>query len=151
MMRCIIFDSGPLGLVLQRPGYPQADACRQWMLGHLAAGCRVILPEIIDYEIRRELLRLNKQTAIELLDGFAAADPERFLPLASDDLRLAAQLWADTRRSGAPTADWHALDIDVILAAQVLNMGLQSDEFVVATSNVSHLARFVPAREWPAI
>lgn len=151
MTRYIVFDSGPLGLVLQQPGYPQADACRQWIMHHLAAGRRVVLPEIIDYEIRRELLRLNKRAAIQLLDDFIIAEPDRFLPLTSADLRLAAQLWADARRAGMPTSDPHALDIDVILAAQVQNMGVPRDDVVVATSNVRHLARFVPAQEWPSI
>jgi hypothetical protein len=48
-------------------------------------------------------------------------------------------------------ADPHALDIDVILAAQVLNAGLPISDFVVATSNVKHLSEFVPSKEWNGI
>ena len=47
------------------------------------------------------------------------------------------------------TRSW--LDIDVILAAQALSLGLPADEFVVATSNVEHLAVMVPARNWREI
>lgn len=66
-------------------------------------------------------------------------------------MRLAADLWAAARRRGMPTADRHALDIDVILAAQVLSHGYDPRDFVVATSNVTHLAQFVPSREWQTI
>ena len=60
-------------------------------------------------------------------------------------------LWAGARTRGKPTADVHALDIDVILAAQVLSKGFQSGSFVVATTNVSHLSQFVPAEVWDQI
>ena len=53
--------------------------------------------------------------------------------------------------SGTPTADVHALDIDVILAAQVLSSGMDLSSTVVATSNVKHLSLFVPVAEWSSI
>jgi len=43
------------------------------------------------------------------------------------------------------------LDVDVILAAQALNFGGPALHFVVATGNVGHLSRFVPAAEWQNI
>jgi hypothetical protein len=64
---------------------------------------------------------------------------------------LAAELWAKARQRGVPTADPSALDIDVILSAQLLTAGLPSHQFVVATSNVSHLTLFVPAEQWEHI
>ena len=66
-------------------------------------------------------------------------------------MRLAAELWAAVRRQGKPTADHHALDVDVILAAQVLTGGFADGTFIVATANVEHLSRFVPAEEWSKI
>ena len=56
---------------------------------------------------------------------------------------LAADLWATARGTGQKTADDKALDIDVILAAQVLDCGGQ-----VVTTNRKHLQRFVPIFDW---
>ena len=67
------------------------------------------------------------------------------MALASSWL-LAAQLWADARRRGQPTADPHALDGAVILAAQATWLASGGDTVVVATMNATHLARFVDAR-----
>ena len=66
-------------------------------------------------------------------------------------MRLAAELWARARKRGRPTADVSALDVDVILAAQVLSAGYSPSEFVVATTNVSHISQFVPADNWQNI
>jgi hypothetical protein len=96
-------------------------------------------------------LRLKKDKALAALDTFIGAEHGRFLSLTSQDLDRAAGLWADSRRRGVVTADPHALDIDVILAAQALNSSIPTSDFVVATSNVSHLKEFVPAEEWLAI
>ncbi len=151
MMRFIVLDSTPLGLIAQRRGFKLADECRNWLEGHLDAGTRAIVPEIVHYEIRRELIRLGKAKSLAALEVFCESEDDRFLPLNSKALRLAAELWADARRHGAPTADRHALDVDVILAAQILAYGLKSADFIVATANVAHLARFVPAELWSNI
>jgi predicted nucleic acid-binding protein len=50
----------------------------------------------------------------------AAAD--RYVPLTDDALRFAAELWAQSRRTGRPMADPTALLIDGV-AAQALRMG----------------------------
>jgi predicted nucleic acid-binding protein len=151
MKPVIILDSTPLGLVVQRRDHANAEKCRQWLKGVIANGARIIVPEIVNYELRRELLRLGKNGAIAQLAAFNKLVPGRYLPITTAAMDLAAQLWADVRRKGKPTADSHALDIDVILAAQVLSAGLNPSEFVVATSNVSHLSLFVPAEPWEAI
>jgi len=58
-------------------------------------------------------------------------------------MRRAAELWAQARNRGTPTAPPEALDADVILAAQAERAGA-----IVATENVGHLARYVTARHW---
>ncbi|MFI5352420.1 MAG: type II toxin-antitoxin system VapC family toxin [Candidatus Binatales bacterium] len=58
----------------------------------------------------------------------------------------AAELWAQARNRGTPTADPKELDGDVILAAQAEQVGA-----IVVTDNVGHLARFVKARNWREI
>jgi hypothetical protein len=64
-------------------------------------------------------------------------------------MRLAAQLWADARRMGRPTAADAALDGDVILAAQARALGEEAAlPVTVVTTNVAHLSLFVRAALW---
>lgn len=61
MSRVILPDSGPLGLLTAPPGKPgPATDCAHWLADRLAAGDRVLVPEITDYETRRELVRAKK-------------------------------------------------------------------------------------------
>jgi predicted nucleic acid-binding protein len=113
----------------------------------LSAGVRVIVPEITDYEVRRELVRVGKASSVRRLDALAAAT--EYLALATPAMRKAADLWAAVRNAGRPTASEKAIDGDAILAAQAITLGVSS--FVVATTNVGHLTRFVPAEEWKTI
>jgi predicted nucleic acid-binding protein len=112
---------------------------------------RIVVPEIVHYELRRELLRLGKTKALRDLHTFNNAIPDRYVPITTDAMNLAAELWADARRRGFPTAPRDAIDVDVILAAQILSLGLRPADFVVATTNMTHLAQFVPAELWSSI
>jgi hypothetical protein len=150
-VRVIILDSTPLGLIVNRPGHPAADACRAWLRAHMEAAVAVHVPAIIAYELRRELLRIGSTASLTLLDNFLHAEPGRYIPLTDAHLAKAAELWAVARKRGLPTADPLALDIDVILSAQTLSLNLQPDEYAVATSNVGHLSQFVTARPWQGI
>jgi hypothetical protein len=78
-MTIISLNSGPLSLVTQQRGAIEADACKQWLAGHLARGTRVVVPEIVEYELRRELLRAKKTRSLKRLDVFIAADHFIFL------------------------------------------------------------------------
>ena len=55
----------------------------------------------------------------------------------------AAEPWAQARQQGQPTADPHALDGDVILAAQAISLNA-----IVATDNIGHLSRYVETQWW---
>ena len=81
------------------------------------------------------------------LDAFVRAEPNRYLPLTDEALRLAAELWAKTRQEGRPTAPPLDLDVDVILAAQALTLRSGSEP-VVVTTNPRHLQPFVTAQLW---
>jgi len=144
--RAVLLDTGPLGFLTNPARSPSGVACADWLDGLLAKGVRVLVPEVADYEMRRELLRAGKIAGLARLDAFGRT--LEYLPLTTAAMRRAAELWADARRKGLPTADRHALDGDVILAAQALTLGV---EVVVATTNVGHLARFVTAAEWADI
>jgi predicted nucleic acid-binding protein len=75
-----------------------------------------------------------------------------YLPLDTEAMILAAQLWAEARNKGKPFTDDRALDGDVILAAQAKSKNLSSNSAViVVTSNKKHLSCFVDAREWQEI
>jgi predicted nucleic acid-binding protein len=113
----------------------------------IAAGVRVVIPEITDYELRRELLRAGKVASVRRLDALAQAT--EYLPINTTAMRRAAELWALARQQGQPTAADNTIDADMILAAQALTLG--APQVVVATSNVGHLARFVPAEPWQNI
>lgn len=41
---------------------------RVWLKGQLATGARIIVAEVTDYEVRRELLRLGNLRAVQDLD-----------------------------------------------------------------------------------
>jgi len=107
----------------------------------------VLVPEIADYEVRRELLRANKVRGLTRLDALATL--LEYLPLTTVAMRQAAVFWAQARQQGRPTADDKALDGDVILAAQAMTLG--ATDVVIATTNVGHLWRLAPAALWPDI
>jgi hypothetical protein len=145
----IVLDTTPLGLVTQKPGKSNdADACATWVATLIRAGHRIMVPEIVDYEVRRELKRAGQNISIARLDAFNSADLQRYIALTTTAMRLAADLWAEARNTGLATAHKHALDGDVILAAQALSMGADPSDFVVATQNVKHLSRFVRCDFW---
>ena len=123
----------------------------EWAMDRQRAGDQLAVPEIADYEIRRELLRAGKKLSIARLDELCAG--LEYLPLATEVMHDAASLWADARNAGRPTADPHALDGDVILAAQARSAQIEfaSEPVVVATTNVAHLARYTDARLWTDI
>ena len=61
---------------------------------------------------------------------------------------IAAQLWAESRQRGIATADPRELDGDVILVAQARQLQIKGYEVTIVTTNVGHLAQFVPASPW---
>jgi len=147
-MKVIALDSTPLGLITQRPGAAEADACREWASSKIAAGIGIIVPEIVDYEVRRELIRAGKAASVTRLNDFVTHPLVTYLSITTDAMKLAAGLWAESRRKGTPTASPKSLDVDVILCAQILSAGFDLADTVIATANVSHLSLFMPAKIW---
>ena len=123
----------------------------KWAMDRQGAGDRLAVPEIADYEIRRELLRAGKGSGVARLDELCAI--LEYLPLTTPVMHDAASLWADARNAGRPTAHPHALDGDVILAAQARSAQTEfaPESVVVVTTNVEHLSRYTNARLWTDI
>jgi predicted nucleic acid-binding protein len=144
--RLVVLDSGPLGLLTAPPHKAAARPCAQWLASLLAAGSRVVIPEIVDYELRRELLRARKTASVRRLDALERAT--EYLPITTAAMRRAAEVWAEARQQGQPTAADNTIDVDMILIGQAQTLGIP---LVVATTNVGHLSRFVPADLWQNI
>ena len=141
MISRVVLDSGPLGRIAHpRPNPDIAE----WLRQILSAGVEVIVPEIADYEVRRNLLLEGLMTSVMRLDSLK--ERLTYLPLNTPTMLRAGEFWASARKQGCATADPKELDGDVILAAEAESVGA-----VVATENVGHLSLFVDARGWREI
>jgi len=121
-----------------------------WLSQMLQQRRKVLVPAIVYYELKRELLRADKPFSVGRLDLFTKAS-NRYIPLTDEALRLSAELWARARQQGRPTADSKELDIDVILAAQALSFGAATGEVAIVTTNTKHLSQFITAKHWNEI
>jgi predicted nucleic acid-binding protein len=138
----IFLDTELLWLLVHPRGGPKTDALNAILSKRLAQRDELAVAEVCDYEARRELLRKGAARQLTSLDAFI--DTLRFVPIDSTAMRLAAELWAELRRSGRPTAADGTLDCDVILGAQAR----QYEDHVVATENLRHLGRVCNATHW---
>lgn len=98
MSRFIVLDSSPLGMVTNPKATPLTLECKQWLTSLLAQGEIVVIPEIADYEVRRELLRVGKVAGIRQLDQLK--NTLMYIPIETPVMLLAAQLWAKARKEG---------------------------------------------------
>ncbi|XZN90003.1 MAG: type II toxin-antitoxin system VapC family toxin [Microcoleus sp.] len=144
MSRVVLLDAGPIGLVTNPKLSPESTLCTRWLQALIISDIRVIIPEIADYEVRRELLRANKVRGIARLDELA--NSIEYLPITTAAMRQAAMFWAQARQQGQPTAGDKTIDSDMILAAQATTLDVV--DVVIATTNVGHLSRFAIADLW---
>ncbi len=147
MSQVILLDAGPMGLATNPKLSPESLACTQWLQILVSSGSRVIIPEIADYEVRRELLRANKIKGITRLNELTQL--VEYLPITTTAMRQAALFWAQARQQGQPTAGDKTIDGDIILVAQAVTLAVL--DVVIATTNVGHLSRFVSADLWQNI
>jgi toxin FitB len=144
--RFIVFDSDPAGLACHEPGNLERGGVWNWMLNERADGSIIVIPAIVDYEVRRSLISNDLWDSVKRLDALYSAKYVRHLSISDEALRTAAKLWAEVRRRGEPTAHDHALDGDVILSAQAMEYCSDADDWQVITENVAHIARYVGDR-----
>ncbi|MEH2144686.1 nuclease [Nostoc sp.] len=147
MSQVILLDAGPIGLVTNPKLSAESFACSQWLQLLVSSGSRVIIPEIADYEVRRELLRADKVKGIARLDELTQL--LEYLPITTTAMRQAALFWAQARQQGQPTAGDKTIDGDIILVAQAVT--IIGADVAIATTNVGHLSRFVSADLWQNI
>lgn len=117
MTRPVMLDSGPLGKIAHP--CPNADIS-DWIIRLIRADVTIIIPEIADYEVRRNLLLSELTKSVGRLDQLNQVFT--YQSVNTDIMRKASELWAIARKRGRPTADPKELDGDVILAAQALQM-----------------------------
>lgn len=143
----ILLDTSILGQ-LCHPNRQNNQPIVRWLQSLLTtpSDIQVFLPEIADYELRRKILHLIRKgqassKSIERLDDLGKLLD--YLPIDSEIMHRAAELWAESRATGNPTAAEQALDGDVILAAQAVAVNA-----TIVTTNRKHLSRFVPAKDY---
>lgn len=146
-MPIVLLDSTPLGLLSDPKNNRDPVQCKSWANRLVRNDIIVVIPGIIDYELRRQLILSDKAESIQELDQIRSVFPH--LPLTEEMLEKAAELWAWARRTGQQTAHNENIDMDVILAAQAIVLAGESGEYVVvATSNPRHIQRYTPAEYW---
>lgn len=146
MSDIIVLDTGVLGMLVHPAETGEPRECKVWLKQLVSRGAIFCIPEIADYELRRELIRMARTESIGRLDELKTT--LRYVPITTPTMIKAAEFWASARAAGRPTADDKALDADAILAAQSTELAEPGSDVIVATTNVSHLTRFVQARLW---
>lgn len=153
MGRLIVLDTGTLSLASKPRGKADADRCRLWLAQRVADGDRVLIPEIADYELRRELVRVARKNGIALPASVRRLESLKaryeYHPIDTATLHRAAEYWADVRNKGRPTAPEEALDGDAILAAQATLAAGAGDAIIIATGNAGHFRELgLQTDEW---
>ena len=147
----VIIDSGVLFTLISTSKVKEVTDCQDWFYYLLSRSALVVTSAICNYEVKRELIRRKKVPELDNLNQLKTLID--FLPVDEPTLELAAELWAEARNKGLPTADDLSLDADVIICAQykLLTEAYPGRYVVIATTNVKHLSRFTEAKEWQEI
>ncbi len=88
----IVLDTSIIGIVTNPKSSPTSFACTSWLKAKLANGDEIFLPEICDYEIRRELIRANKTQGLARLNTLK--NLLNYLPITTNAMHKAADFWA---------------------------------------------------------
>lgn len=148
MNDAIVLDAGPLGMITHPRARQRHALLLDWLKRRVASGVEIVIAEIADYEVRRELLRANLHHSVQRLDSLKSHFT--YLPITTTAMLRAAAVWAGARNRGFQTAGNQALDGDVILAAQAMQIPGTKNP-IIATDNIGHLSRYAPADLWSNI
>jgi hypothetical protein len=147
--RVIVLDSAPLGALANPVKTKTSLAAQAWLRARVASGDIVVIPEIADYEVRRELLRAGFHLSVKQLDSLRVF--LNVIPIDGRQLLEAAGLWAEARNLGRPAEPDIGLDADMILVAQSRAAAAfygNENNTIIATTNPRHLELFADARVW---
>jgi predicted nucleic acid-binding protein len=134
----LVLDTGVLGQVCRPRKHHDVRAWfRRAVREH-----ELLISEIADYELRRELLRIDSRQSLARLDELTRE--LRYLPATTATWRAAARLWADQRRAGIVTGE--GLDGDVLIAAQTIE-----EAATIVPFNENHFEPLVDALSWAAV
>ncbi len=142
MSSTVVLDARPLSQIVHPRKYRKIT---EWSKDVVASGRRVVIPEIVDYEVRRGLLRIPARRQLEQLDRIKQT--LYYDPLTTELMMAAAQVWADARNMGRPFTSDDRLDGDAILVAQAQALGDRRSVTVI-TENEKHLKPFVTTSHW---
>jgi len=137
-MNCaILLDSGPLGkCVHQRETYQEEIS----LLNHFAKteGISILVPEIIEMELKEELLKQNFIKSISKLNKFKRQN--RIIPLNDSDRSLSIAIENDLKSQGQQVASTIPSN-DGILVAQAINLELsdQYNRVIILTENTKDI------------
>lgn len=139
----IILDSRPLGLITNKNGKNLEIAeCKIWANSLISRNCKMCIPAISYYEVRRELVRTMKLEGMERLDNLKYVEGFEYINITQDIIIKATELWAWARNTGQQTAHDEAFDGDVMLAATAIIKATTEGKTVIATTNVRHIQRY---------
>lgn len=148
----VFIDTSVLGKLSNPNQLSESVKCQNWFEQLLARGVYFVSSELCYYELKRSLI-LAAQNGYSAR-GIGKLDLLRniidFLPITQEIAELAAQIWAEARREGTPTADEKNIDIDIIIAAhwQILKRDFPGRTVIISTTNVKHFRLFAEAEEW---
>jgi predicted nucleic acid-binding protein len=147
----VLLDAGPLGMITNPKSSPENEACKNWLAKLASRGFDIVIPEIADYEVRRELLRAGPFPHNKKTRPRSPGRVERHDPICADhhaDHVAGRGVLGIREKDGRQSADDASLDADMILAAQAVALNRNGDEAVIATTNVRHLSLFSSAHVW---
>ena len=81
MSLVVLLDAGPLSLATNPKGSDESRRCKAWLAELVAAGVQIMVPEGVDYEVRRELIRAGRRGGLDRLDNLARK--AGFLPVTT--------------------------------------------------------------------
>lgn len=134
----LLIDTGVLGQVCHPRKY---DDVRAWFRRAVVEH-ELLLSEFADYELRRELLRIDSRQSLRRLDELTRE--LQYIPVTTTTWRAAARLWAEQRQAGRPTGD--GIDGDLLLTVQA-----REELAAVVTLNEKHFAGLVEVLSWKSV
>lgn len=150
MSRIVLLDTGPLGYIVHPNDTGDLGRCKQWLEQLQTANVMVKVPQIADYELRRELIRMPSPASIALLNKLIKATGG-LVRISIGTMQRAAQLWAQSRNVHRPNSGDEALDGDMILCAHALLLTEKRNVVEIATTNVKDLKDYTTAKLWSDI